>query len=198
MNPIKSLKQTDNELGVSTYFPVTHLVSQSVFETKAGFLGAVIKVEGIAYITATEDELNQSQRLFHQVLNKLNHDFIIYETIVRRKKDISLKGEFQPGFAKQVNDKYFQRFEKANLYHNEIYLTLIYKNEHKPEKQSLTDKVIYFSKLVSDKTHKFARDEKRNKGIQVLLNKLSELKSLLSYAKPHILGEKLTLRTKPY
>ncbi|MFO9067156.1 VirB4 family type IV secretion/conjugal transfer ATPase [Legionella pneumophila serogroup 1] len=189
MNPIKSLKQNNNEMGVSCYFPVTHLCTPSVFETKAGFLGAVLNVEGVPYVTATEEELNQSQRLFHQALNKLSHDFIIYETIVRRKKDFHLQGEFSDGFAKQVNDKYFKRFESAGLYENKIYLTLIYKNEHKPEKLSLTDRIIHFSKALSDKTVKSAKSDRREKGIQILLNKISELQSILAHAKPRLLGE---------
>lgn len=191
MSLIEKKHKAAKEEGVSTYFPITHLLSPSIFETQTGMLGTVIKVKGFPYVTASEEELNHYQRQVHQALLKLDHDFILYETKVRRKKDLRLEGEFNNPFAAQVNQKYHQRFNTAELFINEIYLTLIYKNnEASIGKTSIIDKVIQLSQKLSDKAVKSNLQERREAGIKKLNHKSQELMTLLSNAAVKRLGER--------
>lgn len=180
---------SEQEIGVSHYFPITHLVTPSIFETRDGLLGAVLKVKGIPFVTITNDTLNHYQRLFHQTLLMLNHEYVLYETRIRQKRDITLSGEFDEPFASIVNNKYFKRFEHAGLYTNSIYLTLLYKNElNAHDKQRFMDKALAFGKSLSKAHCMSNRAFAREKGIKKLTHKVSEIQSLLSEFGVTILG----------
>ena len=108
MNPISYKNKAQQEEGVANYFPITHLCAPHIFETHDGMLGSTIKVRGIPFITSTDEQLNNYQSLFHQALLKLDHNFVLYETRVRKKKSAHLKASFNNQFAAMVDEKYRQ------------------------------------------------------------------------------------------
>lgn len=108
INPLKTARQ---ETRISTMFPITHLNSPTIFESQHGYLGSILKIEGIPFLLADEDYLNQMTYRLHQALLTLDERFIQYVTVHRRKEETNLGGEFKSSFAKRVNDKYHARFK---------------------------------------------------------------------------------------
>lgn len=190
MKLIDLKRKIKQEVGVSTHISITHLCSPTIFETKQGMLGMVLKIKGLPFVTETNEKLNENQRLIHQAILKLNHEFLFYETRIRRKKHIKLEGEFSQSFAKRVNEKYKNRFNQSNLYTNEIYWAILYKNQNSiGGKSRPIDKLFQLGKKLSDKNLSKQIKINREKGIKKLTHKVAEIKSLLSSANVCVLGE---------
>lgn len=183
-------KRAEQEPRLSSHIPLTHLCSPSVFATDSGMLGMVLVIKGFCFVTACNRELNDYQRLLHQTILKLNHEFIVYETRVRSKQNMCLDGQFDTAFARRVNEKYQQRFDDSSLYTTEIYWTLMYKNhEASGGKERALDKVLRFARHVSDKHVLSHQHERRATGIAKIRHKIAEIQSLLAPAGVRILGE---------
>lgn len=182
-NPLKAVRQ---ETGISSLFPITHLNSPSIFESKEGYLGAVIRVQGISFEMAESAYLNQMVHRLHQAIISLDERFIQYVTIHRRKETIVLKGEFQSAFAKRVNDKYHARFHGQHLYRNEIYLTTVLKGD---DSSKVARSLTFLEKMRVSKLQE-SKERQREEALILLMNKIEQLKTSLSAFKPYLLGEK--------
>lgn len=190
MQLTKLKKSLENETAVSEFVPFTHLASPEMFETKDHMFGLVLSVEGLSSITATDDELNQYQQMFHQALLKLDAEFMMYETWHRQKQSITLDGQFGSDFAATVNDKYQQRFKHASLFKNKLYLTLVYRNENlNHSKTGIVERAFSFGKRLSDSSVKAHRIENRAKSLELLMQKSQEIQSLLSAFGVRILSD---------
>lgn len=180
MSLAKALKLLRQETPVSSLFPITHLNTPSIFESKQGYLGATLKVEGIPFVLAEDSFLNQMHQRFHQALLNLDERFMLYVTVHRRRENIQLKGEFKSTFAKQVNDKYHARFKGKSLYRNDLYLTLVLKGDTSSKMARSLSRLAQF---------KEEKAKRREDNLALLTSKIEQLKTLLSAFKPHLLGE---------
>ncbi|RAP36657.1 hypothetical protein B1207_07590 [Legionella quinlivanii] len=185
MSLTKIKQRLQQETGISHLFPITHLNSASIFETKQGAIGATLQVEGISFVMAEPDYLNEMSFRLHQALLHLDERFMAYVTIHRHKEDIRLKGEFKSPFAKRVNEKYHARFQGKSLYRNAIYLTVVLKGDN----SSKAARTLSWWSKVSASKQIDARQQQREAEIALLLGKMEQLKTSLSPFKPHLLGE---------
>lgn len=189
MNLAKALIWLRQEVPVSTLFPITHLNSPSVFESKQGYLGATLKVEGIPYRLAEDETLNEMHERVHQALLTLDERFIVYVTLHRQKEALSLSGDFKSAFAKQVNEKYLVRFKNKSLYKNALYLTIVLKGD---TSSKLARSLSFLTKL-KESASLYERTLRRDANLTLLLAKIAQLKTSLAPFKPHLLGEKDSL-----
>jgi type IV secretion system protein VirB4 len=185
MSLTKPLKKARAELKVSSLFPITHLNAPSIFETKEGFLGSVIQVEGVPFATETPERLNMLSHTLHQAITGLDERFICYVTVHRKKENIVLEGTFDSSFANTVNDKYHARFQGTNLYKNNIYLTVVLKGDT----AGTEAKMLAWLKRLFDIGFSEARSIRREENITLLTNTVKQLLSSLSRFRPHLLGE---------
>ncbi|NSL19581.1 VirB4 family type IV secretion/conjugal transfer ATPase [Tatlockia micdadei] len=186
MSLINSLKTARQETRISTMFPITHLNSPSIFESHHGYLGSTLKIEGIPFLLADEDYLNQMSYRLHQALLTLDERFIQYVTVHRRKEETNLGGEFKSSFAKRVNDKYHARFKGKNLYRNDIYLTTVLKGDT----SSKIAKSLSFLEKLKESKFKEEKAKRREDNLIALNTKVEQLKTSLSAFTPYQLGEK--------
>lgn len=186
MNRIESIKYVRSEVGISAMLPFTHLNSPTIFECKNGFIGSTLKVCGVPYLTESNQVLNQLNSQWHQALTGLDERFIQYVTIYRKKQNISLAGEFKHNFAREINDKYHSKFRKKTLFENNIYLTTVLKDaDFKTGSRGLNFLNQAFSLLKSQNI----RGLNREFDMEILKNKVGELKSALATFNPVLLGE---------
>lgn len=181
----KLLKTARQELQVSSMMPYTHLNSPLIFETKTGDMGSVLQVEGLPFVTEGPDALNQASRQLHQAFLGLDEDFMVYVTVHRKRESLSLEGEFQSSFSKQVNDVYHARFKAQSLYRNNIYITLVLKGSA----LSTTAGVKGLARLrdhLGPENREVHRPERMNK----LSTKVQQLEAMLTAFKPHSLGSR--------
>jgi type IV secretion system protein VirB4 len=180
MNLIKLTRLFRQDTSASTHIPITHLAASDVFETRDGMLGAVLKVTGVAYLTAEECDLNACQRAVHQAVQQLGAQFIVMETLHRRRESTTLTGTFDSVFCQQLNDKYHQGFA-GGVYVNDLYLTLLYKGslEHTKTK-GLVNRLMRTTQGLMDKTVLNAREVQRVKGLHALHQKVNQWTCALS------------------
>jgi type IV secretion system protein VirB4 len=185
MNLASTLKALREETAVSTMFPITHLNTPSIFESKQGYLGATLKVQGIPFLTTEISYLNHMGHQLHQAMRNLDEQCIQYVTLHRRKEKIGLSGEFKSAFARDVNDKYHARFKGKSLFKNDIYLTTVLKGDT----SSKAARSLSFLKKLNQ-SYLNAKEAHREANILALMAKVDQLKASLSAFQPHLLGEK--------
>lgn len=181
-----SQRITNNEVGVSKHLPITHLNSSTVFELSNGQVGSTLKVRGVSFDTASNDELNDYRRLLHHAICVLGDEFAIYKQTLRRKMSIALDGEFDNDFIKTVDSKYHRQFKHKQLFVNELYVTIVYKGIDSGK----FGKGLNFFNRLSRQTVKTARQEYRHLAMGRLKKAVQQWRSTLSAFKPIVLGER--------
>ena len=182
---VEALKKVNNEIGVSKHLPITHLNDPTTFELSNGQVGSVLKLKGVPFDTATNDELNQFRRVKHHALCGVGEDFSIYEHTIRRKLDIHLDGEFDDGFTKTVNEKYHSQFKNTNLYVNELYITILYKGVN----SGGFGKALNIIQKLSNKAVKSQRTDFRDQAMIKLKKAVQQMMAMLTSFKPRLLGK---------
>ena len=137
MSLFKLKSALKKEVQISELFPITHLNSPSVFESKNGLIGSVIRVQGVAFEVESPTTLNHHAHTLHLALALLDEHFLVYITTHRQKSAPVLTGDFQSDFARALNTRYHQRFETRALYTNTLYLTVMLKGDTSDKKASL-------------------------------------------------------------
>lgn len=185
MSLLNALKRARDEATVSSLFPITHLNSPTIFESKEGFLGSVIRLEGVPFVTEGASTLNVLSHTLHAAISTIDERFICYVTSLRKKESSQLDGEFSSSFAKRINDKYHARFQHQALYKNSLYLTVVLKGDTSTH----TAKSISWFKRVLDVGSSELQAVRRLENVSTLKNKLDQLLSSLSKFKPTRLGD---------
>ncbi len=186
MRPIKAYR---DELSIAKYFPITHLNSPSVFESRNGMLGTVIKLEGVPFDTEKTELVNHYARLWHHAVKGLSESIALHITLHRRKVNHNLSGEFNNEFCRQLDENYHNQFACNALYKNDIYLTLLYKGITTGK----SGKIIQLFAKASEKAVKEARQGRRLSQMTALEQAANQFMMLLSDFKPHRMGSMDTL-----
>lgn len=173
------------EIPMSRYIPLSHFNSPSVFETKNGAQGVVIQLEGYHHTLADPADLNYHQRIMSNLLLSLDEEFAIYMTTMRRKHLDYPAANFPKGFAEDFASDYQLNMQQKNLYHNDIYLTLVIKG---PDKR--VNKGFNFVEKMSPNLIKNAVTTFRERQKRKLEKAVKDILTQLQPFRPHILGDK--------
>lgn len=182
-NPIKLQR---DEAGASKHLAITHFNSPSIFETSNGILCSVLKLEGVTFDVEQDYVLNNYKRAWHRALMLLDSRFGIYVTIHRRSQDVSLHGEFDSPFLREIDSKYHEQYKTQTAYINDIYITLVLKGITSGK---VGKGIKLFDKL-SNAVVKAEMDARRAARMKVLTDAIEQLKQNLSDFKPRILGKR--------
>ncbi len=191
------LALVNREAGVSRHFNLSHLNSPTIFEDARGQVGSVIRLEGLPFETALNQDLNHMKRTWHQALCGLGESIYLNVSMTRREVDIELQGEFPDEFSRKINRDYQVQFKNKRLYRNQIYLSLI----HRGLSEKLGGKLLssqggkklpsfipsfipgFGRKILGD-----AREKFRQNSISQLEKNTQQLLASLSVFKPRLLG----------
>ena len=116
------------ELVAARHVPYTALVAPEVVRTLSGDYVQTIRVGGIAFESADDEAVNA----WHERLNALwrnvaSAHVALWVHIVRRRDRAYPAGEFPPGFARELNERYRARLAGETLMVNELYVSLVYR-----------------------------------------------------------------------
>lgn len=179
----------------SKHINILQHYDDSTLLDKSGKLIKIFKLKGLNYFTKGDQLLDLHKNRRNNLLKSFSSDFAIYFWHVRRKVVEYPQGEFEEGFAKEVNEKYKQNIEKRELFRTDLFIALMTK-----QPQGLINKGFHFLKqlnYVFDKTAKKAYLAKKyqelNDATLQLLNTLSDYqcellksyqKNSISFSKP--------------
>ena len=121
-------KVARNETPAAVHIPyICHLDPYTVL-TENHDLIQVIKLQGISYETVDDDLLN----VYHEQRNNLYRNIArgnlaLWTTLIRQREIRYPAGDYQ-GFAADLNGQYRARIEKTDLYRNDLYLAMVYRD----------------------------------------------------------------------
>lgn len=186
MNLSKSLRIIKQETKISTVLPVTHLNTPSIFESQAGLIGSVIRVQGIAFDIEEPEQLNHQGFLLHQALLSLDERFIVYVTTHRKKTPSVLDGHFHGTFAQTLNTRYHARFKHQQLYTNELYVTVVLKGDTSTKTASM----LHWAKKIVDKGVTEMAAHRREAQMAILTRAINQLCANLMPFGASLLGDR--------
>lgn len=185
MNRFKLVKPVTLEAKISDNFPITHLNSPSIFESQSGLVGSVLRVDGIPFEVAEPEVLNHQLFLLHQALIGLDSRFIVYVTTHRHKASCVLTGQFTSDFARDLDERYHQRFANKKAYQNSLYITVVLKGDDSNKTSTWIERIKNMGRLSVE-----LKQLQREKNCTVLQNTVSQLQANLSSFGTALLGEK--------
>ncbi|KAB1469237.1 VirB4 family type IV secretion/conjugal transfer ATPase [Cronobacter sakazakii] len=116
---------------VSKFLPFSYHLTDSVISLKSYEFMSIIKISGKASQTKDEKDIYKwIEQLNSMLVGVANPTVELYSYIIRRDMMKYPDGEYEGFFAKSLNDKYKEQFEKidiAPLKVNELYLAVVYK-----------------------------------------------------------------------
>ncbi len=116
------------ELLAARHVPYTALVSPTVARTGQGDYVQAFRVAGLAFESIDEESVNA----WHERLNALwrnlaSPQLAVWVHVLRRRERGYPAGEFPPGFARELNERYRARLAGETLMVNELYVSLVYR-----------------------------------------------------------------------
>ncbi|WP_419611625.1 VirB4 family type IV secretion/conjugal transfer ATPase [Thiolapillus sp.] len=127
-NANKKLLLSEKENAVSGHICYSSHIDKNTVTTDNGDFIQVIKVQGIAHESSDVDEIvMRLQQLNILYRNIAAPDIALWTHLVRRYQNTFPGGDFQPGFAKDLNDKYRNHLSKNNMMITELYISVVYR-----------------------------------------------------------------------
>ncbi|MEI6067926.1 MAG: VirB4 family type IV secretion/conjugal transfer ATPase [Methylococcaceae bacterium] len=124
---LKNHKAIINDESAAVHIPYTSHVTEQIVKTYNGYVMA-FKLSGIGFENADDDQLNnwhERLNVFYRNISKPN--ISIWQTVVRHRENTYPDGQFEPGFAHDLNEKYRQRIAQETLMVNDIYVAIVYR-----------------------------------------------------------------------
>lgn len=125
--PLKNLKAILRDESAAFHIPYTSHVTEQIVKTQNGFVMA-FKLSGIGFENADDDQLNnwhERLNVFYRNISKTN--ISIWQTVVRHRENTYPDGQFESGFAHDLNEKYRQRIAQETLMVNDLYIAIVYR-----------------------------------------------------------------------
>ncbi|MDY0270422.1 VirB4 family type IV secretion/conjugal transfer ATPase [Trichloromonas sp.] len=116
------------ENSLADFIPYSAQVDRHTVKTSAGDYLQVVRVDGFAHESADDQDidihLDQLNQLFKNIAGP---DVALWTHIVRMEENTFPDGEFDSGFASDLNGKYRAHLEKTRMMVNKLYLSVIYR-----------------------------------------------------------------------
>jgi type IV secretion system protein VirB4 len=113
---------------LSEHIPYAAQLTDTVTRTREGDYVQTFRLGGASFESADDRELND----WHERLNVLwrnvaSPHVALWTHLVRRRENVYPEGDFAPGFARQLNQKYRRRLQHETLMVNDLYLSVVYR-----------------------------------------------------------------------
>ncbi|MDB5977350.1 MAG: VirB4 family type secretion/conjugal transfer ATPase [Nevskia sp.] len=114
------------EAGSAQHIPYIRHADPHTLETRSGELVQVLKLEGKSFETEDVQELDRLKTTRNTLLRAIGGgDYALWQHIVRRRVQPTVGGRIPPGFAAELDRKWFGRLRERKLYVNDLYLSLV-------------------------------------------------------------------------
>ena len=123
---LKFGKERAREMGIAAHVPYLRHVDPQTLVTKSGSLVQVIKLGGLPFQTMDQAEINA--RFFNRntMIKALGSSrFALYSTIIRRRIEPAIEGDFDNPFVAELSDRYMASLKSKSMYINELYVSVI-------------------------------------------------------------------------
>jgi type IV secretion system protein VirB4 len=124
--------QASREISAAEFIPYEHHWDKETIITKNKELLQVIKVDGFSFETADDDVVDMKKMVRNSLYKSMAEGtFSLNFHMIRRRQSAFPGGEMPKGFAKYVDDNWRQKHHSRSSFVNELYITVIRKNDTK-------------------------------------------------------------------
>lgn len=115
-----------NEVRAGDFLPYLMHYDDHAMLLRDGGLCQILKVGGLPFDTADQVSLQRQKNFLSKLLMTVaRSDYGVYLTTLRKRRPAYPAGEFQPGFAAEVNRAWKSRNEGRKQYINELYISIV-------------------------------------------------------------------------
>jgi type IV secretion system protein VirB4 len=176
-------KTVKREESISRFINIAAHYDAETLLDKSGKLIQIIKIDGLDFVTKDDQVLNNFKNNRNNLLKSFSSEFAIYTWEIRRKSQSYPDGEFPAGYAHDVNEKYKQKIQRAEMFHAEHYFAIITK-----QPEGFLNKGFNFLKQLNYVVDKDAQRSYLRRRHQELCDVTSKVMSALSDYKPKLLS----------
>lgn len=152
---VENYAYAKRELSIAEFIPYHYHYDKETIITKKNELLQTIRLDGWAFETADDIEVDMKKSVRNSLLKSLaDGKFAVWFHTVRRRKSAYPKGFFEPGFARRMNEQWRRKHGNEEAYVNELYITVIRKAD-----TAGWSKVNHILKTVTDKVDEVTRTE---------------------------------------
>ena len=180
-NPLPS-RLLRKEANASRHINILGHYNNETLIDKSGKLIQIIQLSGINGLTQSEADLDAYKNRRNSLLKSFSSEYAVYFWTLRRQTTEYPGGEFKPGFAQQLNEKYQARIQKNPLLHNALYLGIV----TKPAAGVLNQGFNWLNQL-SHQLDKEAQQQQLAKTYQALEATTQKVLQVLSDYQPQLL-----------
>ncbi len=185
------------EFPVAEFIPYRYHYDKETIVTKNNELMQVIKLEGWSFETADDVDVDMKKSVRNSLFKSLSDGkYAVWFHTVRRRKSTFPRGNFPPGFARELNKQWHKKHDNTESFANELYITVVRRAD-----TAGWSKINYYLKTLSDKVDEAQRVEAFREGHkelkEIIYRLLASLRDynprlLTSYASEHgVLSEPL-------
>jgi type IV secretion system protein VirB4 len=119
----------ERENDASDFIPYGFHINDNTIKTISGDYIQVIKLSGVTHESADADDIVAWKNQLNILLKNIAAPNVaLWSSIVHRVKDTYPDGDFEEGFAAELNAKYRDHLQKTKMMVNDLYLSIIYKS----------------------------------------------------------------------
>jgi len=119
-------KAARRETPAAKYIPYQGHLTRNIIDTTTGECLCVLRLAGAAFECADDDVINNRHDRLNRVMMGLADPRIaVWQHILRRQENQYPDGEFAPGYARELNDRFREKVGAERLMANELYLTVV-------------------------------------------------------------------------
>jgi type IV secretion system protein VirB4 len=115
-----------SEIPVGNFIPYACHYDDQTILTKNGHLIQFLCLDGFAFESADQEEIDIRRRLRNVFFKSLaGPEYALWFHIIRSRQSAYPGGRFEPGFAYQLNERWKERNEGRRLFQNSLYLSIV-------------------------------------------------------------------------
>lgn len=124
---LDQLADVSKQTQVSQKLPKMHMVAPHIVRTHDHLYFGTIKAQGVYVDLESVQTINQYDDKLHMIIKGLEQDFGVYFHLFRRKVESDFHVHGESAFTKEFTAKYRDKYQNAELYRNELYITVVYR-----------------------------------------------------------------------
>jgi len=174
------------EFRESEFIPYDCHLDKNIVVTKDKSLVMVIKMEGFAFETADDEDLDLKKSTRNNLFKSISTgNFAIWFHTVRRKQHAHVRGDFDGYFTEYMNDEWEQKHVDQESFVNELYMSVVLK---KGSGLGLAGKIFDLFTALEKTADKDAWKEELRSSRKEIREVVQRLNSSLKDYKPKVLG----------
>ena len=123
--PAKS-QLASRELPAGSFIPYACHYDDETVLTKSGHLIQFLRLDGFSFESADPDDIDLRKRLRNVLFKSLaGPEYALWFHVIRSRQPTYTSGDFEPGFAKLLNERWKQKNEGRRLFANHLYLSIV-------------------------------------------------------------------------